>query len=105
MIASVNFLDGTKIEQQRILLAVYPLLYVQFSSSPAAFLTVRRALQALLLRFSLDDHHSVGAVILYAVCCAQSVAAMLSLFALIVEAQYVIYTRSWVLHSSHCPIL
>jgi hypothetical protein len=24
--ASVNFLDGTKIEQQRILLAVYPLL-------------------------------------------------------------------------------
>ena len=26
--ASVNFLDGTKIEQQRILLAVYPLLCV-----------------------------------------------------------------------------
>jgi hypothetical protein len=25
-LASVNFLDGTKIEQQRILLAVYPLL-------------------------------------------------------------------------------
>ena len=25
-VASVNFLDGTKIEQQRILLAVYPLL-------------------------------------------------------------------------------
>ena len=29
--ASVNFLDGTKIEQQRILLAVYPLLLVSFS--------------------------------------------------------------------------
>jgi hypothetical protein len=27
-IASANFLDGTKIEPQRILLAVYPLLYV-----------------------------------------------------------------------------
>ncbi|RPD74854.1 Yip1-domain-containing protein [Lentinus tigrinus ALCF2SS1-7] len=29
-IASVNFLDGTKIEQQRILLAVYPLLLFYF---------------------------------------------------------------------------
>jgi hypothetical protein len=28
--ASVNFLDGTKIEQQRILLAVYPLLLFYF---------------------------------------------------------------------------
>lgn len=27
-LASVNFLDGTRIEQQRILLAVYPLLCV-----------------------------------------------------------------------------
>jgi hypothetical protein len=26
VIASVNFLDGSKIEQQRVLLAVYPLL-------------------------------------------------------------------------------
>ena len=31
--ASVNFLDGTKIEQQRILLAVYPLLLVSSVSS------------------------------------------------------------------------
>jgi hypothetical protein len=30
--ASANFLDGTRIEPQRILLAVYPLLYV----NPAA---------------------------------------------------------------------
>ncbi|THH33094.1 hypothetical protein EUX98_g1113 [Antrodiella citrinella] len=29
--ASVNFLDGTKIEQQRILLAVYPLLLFYFT--------------------------------------------------------------------------
>lgn len=28
--ASVNFLDGTKIDQQRILLAVYPLLSVNY---------------------------------------------------------------------------
>lgn len=31
-LASVNFLDGTRIEQQRILLAVYPLLCVLFIS-------------------------------------------------------------------------
>ncbi|KAF8628016.1 hypothetical protein AX15_004134 [Amanita polypyramis BW_CC] len=30
--ASVNFLDGTKIEQQRVLLAVYPLLQVHYFS-------------------------------------------------------------------------
>ena len=28
VLASINFFDGTKIEQQRILLAVYPLLWV-----------------------------------------------------------------------------
>lgn len=39
-LASVNFLDGTRIEQQRILLAVYPLLYVFLSSSWVA-LTVK----------------------------------------------------------------
>lgn len=30
-VASANFLDGTKIEPQRILLAVYPLLYVNLT--------------------------------------------------------------------------
>lgn len=29
-LASVNFLDGTKLEKQRTMLAVYPLLYVAF---------------------------------------------------------------------------
>ena len=30
--AAMNFFDGTKIEEQRVLLAVYPILYVNFHS-------------------------------------------------------------------------
>ena len=56
--ASVNFLDGTKIEQQRILLAVYPLLYVPFY---AKYKRVHSLpfVQAFLFHSCLDDYCSV----------------------------------------------
>lgn len=59
--ASVNFLDGTKIEQQRILLAVYPLLYVLPRCFPRRSEAVlmkgltRLAFQPLLLHSGVDD--------------------------------------------------
>ena len=56
--ASVNFLDGTKIEQQRILLAVYPLLLVSCSSMLLLCL-VFTPFQSILLHPCMDDFDSV----------------------------------------------
>jgi len=56
--ASVNFLDGTKIEQQRILLAVYPLLLVPFSFTLSLWLTLA-SFQFVLLHPGMDDSDSV----------------------------------------------
>jgi hypothetical protein len=57
--ASVNFLDGTKIEQQRILLAVYPLLWVLFVN-PAFQTTYIISFQAFLFRSGVDDTDPVN---------------------------------------------
>lgn len=54
--ASVNFLDGTKIEQQRILLAVYPLLY---ASLKKRYRNLTDSLQVILLHSRMDDPDSI----------------------------------------------
>ena len=54
--ASANFLDGTKIEPQRILLAVYPLLYVNLTAARQAPHSLP---QVILLHSSMDDTHPI----------------------------------------------
>ena len=55
--ASVNFLDGTKIEQQRILLAVYPLLSVSFTVT--SLLLTLTPFQIILFHPGMDDSDSM----------------------------------------------
>ena len=59
--ASVNFLDGTHIEQDRIVLAVYPISYVLPSLSLYSIvLTSNGHTQVVLLYPRVDDSHSVA---------------------------------------------
>lgn len=61
--ASVNFLDGTKIEQQRIALAVYPLMSVHCPSACSHSANPTSFWQVVLFRFGLDDSNSVASAI------------------------------------------
>lgn len=59
-LASVNFLDGTKLEKQRTMLAVYPLLYVAFPYSRVCYTECSlNYLQPILLYSSVDDCYRV----------------------------------------------
>lgn len=55
----MNFFDGTKIEEQRVLLAVYPILYV--GSFPKSHSSLMRCVdsQTILLHTGMDDTHTV----------------------------------------------
>ena len=58
--AAMNFFDGTKIEEQRVLLAVYPILYVNVAK--IVFLTLlmgRVDLQPILFHTCMDDTHTM----------------------------------------------
>jgi hypothetical protein len=54
----MNFLDGSKIEQQRVLLAVYPLLCVP-SSGACLYLPLFIMLQTVLFCTRVDDSDSM----------------------------------------------
>lgn len=54
----MNFFDGTKIEEQRVLLAVYPILYVESYLSVTTGFS-HPSFQAILLHTSLDDTYTV----------------------------------------------
>lgn len=57
LLAAVNFLDGTKIEQQRVLLAVYPLLCVCGLKTCMPSLT--KPFQVVLFPSCMDDTYSI----------------------------------------------
>jgi hypothetical protein len=57
-IAAMNFFDGTKIEEQRVLLAVYPILYVNLANIVFS-LSDGMLAQPILFHTCMDDTHTM----------------------------------------------